>query len=246
LAILELKHLRKEFDKGSAGKLLLFNDISFKMEENENFLSILAPFGSGKSTLLKIISGMENYSSGEILLNNKNFRLEDKKVVLIPEKPSSFPWLNVKENLELIDKKGPVDNIIKLIGLEDYAGHFPDNKSIGFRFRISLGRVLLLNPLLILIDDSLKGMDPVTKQEIYELLKNISHSTGVKFIIATTNISTAAELSDRIIVFSGAPVKIASEFKIKSNTNEEFLQLVTSIEKIFLNDRLTNSINFTI
>ena len=144
----------------------VLENIDFSIIQNPEagqIISILAPYGSGKSTLLRIIGGIENPSAGEVLLNNVNYKTSAQKIIYLSEEPSSFPWLNVRHNLmfasEINSNNGiekNINNIISLVGLNGYENHFPDNASIGFRFRISLARALIINPKFILIDDSLK------------------------------------------------------------------------------------------
>jgi len=256
LSIIEVKNLKKEFDHGPAGKTLVIGDISFRMEGNEPFLALLAPFGSGKSTLLKIIAGIMDAGSGEVLLNGKKLSEAGEKIVYIPEKPSSFPWLSVKENLltgyealsyfKKVPKHG-IEEIIDLIGLRGYEDHFPENSSIGFRFRISLGRALILDPALILIDDTLRLTDAVTKKEIHGMLRDISGRTGIQFFLATTDISEAISLSDRILVMKKKPAEIAGEFIVGQRRDKnELLDLIKSIEELFQKKNTSESINFTI
>jgi NitT/TauT family transport system ATP-binding protein len=247
LALLEVKKIRKEFDLGTQGKFLLFEDISFALGENERFLSILSPFGAGKTTLLKIIAGLEPASSGQVLFNGNNYTKPDGKVVFLPENPTSFPWLNVKENIKLVSgNDNETDQIIKIIGLEGYEDHYPHNRSLGFRFRIALGRALALSPALILIDDSLKKIDQITKSELYEMLENVSHTRNIRFLMASTDISDAVQLSERILVMKKNPSVIAGEFLVTGRDKDSLLELIKSIEDIFQQSNSNRSINFTI
>jgi NitT/TauT family transport system ATP-binding protein len=247
LATLELKNIRKEFDLDTAPcKFLLFEDISFRFEENQEFLSILSPFGAGKSTLLKIIAAIEPKTDGEILLDGKNYLSPNGRIILIPEKSSSFPWLTVEENIKVVSKKTRNDEIIKLIGLEGYENHYPDDNSRGFRFRIAIGRAVSLNPAFILIDDSMKKIDNATKVELYEMLREIARNTKIKFLMATTDISDAVRLSDRILVMKQKPSKIIKEFAVTRKDKGGLLEIISEIEDIFQTSDSNRSINFTI
>jgi ABC-type nitrate/sulfonate/bicarbonate transport system ATPase subunit len=246
VAALEVKNIRKEFDIANSGKLLLFEDISFKFEENEQFVSILSPFGSGKSSLLRIISGIEPPTSGEVLLNGNNYSINSGKIVLIPEEPSSFPWLSVRENIELVSKRDNINEIIKLIGLDGYEDHYPDHRSFGFRFRIAVGRAVSISPAFILIDDTMKRIDFTTKTELYQMLRNIAEVTGIKFLMTTTDISDAVQLSERILIMKKKPSEIVSEFKVMARDKNSLMGVIGRIEDIFQKSDSNKSINFTI
>ena len=203
---LEVKNITKYF-KGEAGsKQLIFEKLSFFISEEHNITSILAPFGGGKTTLLKILSGLDSDYMGEILLNGDKTK---NKFPFIPEKPASFPWLNVKDNIrsivDILEKEERASEIklqelIDLTGLTSYEDHFPHNKSYGFRFRISLARALAVSPQIILLDDPFKLMDSETKDEIFELIKNVASVKKIKFILASSNITEVALLSDKILL----------------------------------------------
>ncbi len=254
MPLLEVKNLKMEFDLEASGKFQLFKDISFKIDENESFLSILAPFRTGKSTLLKIIAGLEKPSGGEVYLNGEIYGNPDGRIIYIPEKSSSLPWLNVAENISscihhtsfgLSQNNAKVEEIIGSIGLNGYENHYPDNESTGFRFRISIGRALALNPALILIDDTIKGCDNLTKKELFDMLKDIAVRTGIKFIFSTADVSAAARLSDRIVIMKGHPAEIVKEFRLKE-TGGINLNLISAIGDIFQKDKSDDSINFII
>ena len=263
-SLLQVKNVSK-FLIGDAGyKINILEGIDFSIsisDTGSSIISILAPFGSGKSTLLKIIAGIESLSNGEVLLNGKPVHRSGIKIPYITEKPSSFPWLNVLQNIEFgmkfnkdSSRKVKTPEIVDLVGLNGYENHFPNNKRTGFRFRISLARALSINPPLILIDDSFKAMDPVTREEIQNLLINISGELKKSFIIATTNVVEAILLSSRILLMSGKPGTIIKEIESKPENllkgdlyeSEKFTYLKNQIENTFRDAKIINTINFSV
>ena len=216
--ILKVSHLSKTFEGPVGTKKKLFDDINLNLSKGQ-FKSILAPLGSGKSTLLRIIAGLEKADSGEIFITDSN--VYTAKIAFIPSRPSSLPWLNVEKNIEYILKliakdsdAGKINEIINLVGLQGYEKHFANNKSIGFRFRISLARALASKPSLILIDEPFNNLDFETKKEIYHLLNDFHNKMDLTFLIATSNISEAVFLSDSVLVVKKNPIKILSEIEI--------------------------------
>ena len=231
---LEIKKLSKEFIDETGFKNKLFQNISFKIAKG-SITTLLAPTGSGKTSFLKIVSGLDKPTTGETVNENSN-------IVFIPSAPSSFPWMTVEENIQFVLKeKSDVKKIIKLVGLEGYENHIPNNKSLGFRFRISLARALALNPSLIVLDEPFIQMDVQTKSEIYELVRNINNSEKQTILLGTTNITEAIYLSDKIILMKKSPGEILQEINVefgKERTleildKEEFHSLRTRIEKIY-------------
>jgi ABC-type nitrate/sulfonate/bicarbonate transport system ATPase subunit len=261
--LLQVKNVSKYFEMPAGAKKHVLENINMSVKysgENGQIISILAPFGSGKTTLLRIIAGLAKPSSGEIRYNEKIYNNSIQKIIYISEKSSSFPWFNVKQNLSFaseINKKNNVEkNIgetISLVGLTGYENHFPHNDSIGFRFRISLARALVVKPELILIDDSIKKLDIETKEEIYRLINNVAVKLNINFIIATTNISSAIKLSDSIFMMKKEPGFIFNELKLRKEpgkrlelTSNEFSVVKKEIEALFKSKNLVDEISFTV
>ena len=188
----------------------LLEDINLKINYEE-FTAILAPAGAGKSSLLKIIADLEPLSSGKITDNSK-------KKIFIPSEPSSFPWLNVKENILFNIKDHDQDklqNIINLVGLEGYKDHYPNNKSHGFRFRIAIARAIMNDADLIIIDEPFTKMRDEIKNGIYHLLRKIQSEKKTSIVFGTSNMSEAIILSDKIFLMHKNPGKILDSFRIK-------------------------------
>ena len=216
--ILNVSNLTKIFEGPAGTKKKLFENINVDLSAGQ-FKSILAPIGSGKSTLLKIIAGLGKATSGEVKISDLN--KDSSKIVLIPSNPSSLPWLNVEKNIEYIFKviSKKIDNkkikeIINIVGLQGYETHFANNKSIGFRFRISLARALAVNPSVILIDEPFNNLDFNTKKEIYHNINDIYNNMNISFLLATSNISEAIFLSDSILVLQRNPIKVLGEIEV--------------------------------
>jgi len=131
-----------------------------------------------------------------------------------------LPWLNVTENIEFNVKernKTEISEIISFVGLEGYNDHFPNNKSIGFRFRISLARAIVNNPELILIDDSLSALSAKRRIKLFSLLRKLASDKEIPIIYTTSSISDAVRLADKVILLSGSPAGIISQKNIFIN-----------------------------
>lgn len=209
--MLEIKNLSKYYSDQYGNKVKLFTNISFTIEEGK-ITSIIAPVGSGKTSLLKIISRLEHPNDGEILVNGNG------KIIYIPPEPSSFPWLSVKENVVFALNSYSTEKIselINIVGLEGYSEHYPDDNSLGFRFRIALARSLAHNPKCICIDEPFNKMDLITKLELYQLLRKIKDELKTTLLITTTNITEAILLSDRIYLMGKVPASIFEAIQLE-------------------------------
>lgn len=246
--LLKITNLSKVYTDQVGYRIHLLENVSAEIKENE-FISFLAPSGSGKTSLLKILAGLEDPTSGQV----ENFK---NKIIFIPTKPSSFTWLNVYENISFESSKNleEIKNIINLVGLSGYEDHYPDNKSEGFRFRISLGRALAHNPKIVLIDEPFNNLNHVTRQEIYLMLRDIFIKTGITFVLGTTNITEAVFLSEKIYLMKKNPgeiiddilINLPKEREIKIIDNASFIKLRDEVEQK-LKERLNRLLyNFSI
>ncbi len=233
---LEIRNLSKSYVNDVGLNQIILEDVNFEIhspESNGSFTTILAPFGSGKTTLLKIIAGLENYT-GEVNLNRKGIPKPYNEIIYIPEKPSSYPWLNVRENIELPSKLNKLDKsvslemneLINLVGLSGYEDFYTSPDMSGFRLRIAIARALSFNPKLILLDDVLKNLDGETRLELIELLKNLT-AKKYSFLLAATNISDAILLSEKIYLMKKNPGQIVKQINIPKPIKIEDSEIIT-------------------
>ncbi len=221
--IISFRNISKSYLIESGFSKRVFNELNFELNFTENkFISLIAPNGSGKSTLLKLTAGLIRSDSGKIIVNGNNVDEATGNIVYIPSEPASIPWLNVKENIEFGISKDRLsvertNFIISLIGLEGYEEHIPDNNSIGFRFRLSLGRALYSNPELILLDEPFNKLDFITKEELFSMFKNVFKRFETKFLLATSNLLDASFLSDEVIIFSKEQSGIIENLRIEKS-----------------------------
>ncbi|KUG25122.1 abc transporter atp-binding protein [hydrocarbon metagenome] len=248
--ILEVNNLSKDYNDATGFNVHLLEDISLEVTEN-SITTILAPAGAGKTSLLKILSGIESLTSGQIKINSAN-----QRVVYIPSKPSSFPWYSVKQNISLVNRDDEkIKSIVEFVGLEGYEDHFPDNNSVGFRFRISLARALAVEPGIIILDEPFsKEIKPVTLQRLYELLLALKSKLGITFLLGTSNLSEAILLSDEIYIMQKEPGKIIDSVQISFDNernvelmrSEKFIDYRNKIEELLKNQKEQSLSNITI
>lgn len=175
--ILEISNLKKIYhDKNS--EITAIDNISLLLKDKE-FVSIVGPSGCGKSTLLSILSGLEEKSGGDILLD-KNL-----KVGYMLQKDSLFPWRTILENclvgLEVTNtlndtSKKRVIRLLETYGLKDFMNKYPDSLSGGMRQRVALIRTLATDPDILFLDEPFSALDYVTRlalsDDLYRIIKN--------------------------------------------------------------------------
>ena len=175
--ILEISNLKKIYhDKNS--EITAIDNISLLIKDKE-FVSIVGPSGCGKSTLLSILSGLEEKSGGDILLD-KNL-----KVGYMLQKDSLFPWRTILENclvgLEVTNtlndtSKKRVIRLLGTYGLKDFMNKYPDSLSGGMRQRVALIRTLATDPDILFLDEPFSALDYVTRlalsDDLYRIIKN--------------------------------------------------------------------------
>lgn len=212
--MIELENITKKVIK-SKDELVILNNINVKFKQG-NFYAIMGYSGSGKSTLLNIIGLLDNPTSGIIFLNGIDpLNLTEKEVNTIRLKEIGYVFqecylsenLNVYENimmpllinksLSVQEKKEVVNELLKMINLQDRANHFPKELSGGERQRIAIARALVNNPRIIIADEPTGNLDRENEQIIFNLLKNLSNIG--KCIIVVSHSEKIKEYADEIL-----------------------------------------------
>ena len=222
MEILKVDNLTKIYGKDTT-KVIALDHISFSVEKGE-FVAIVGASGSGKSTLLHLIGGVDRPSSGKVFIDGKdifNFDADKlaifrrRQVGLIYQFYNLIPILNVEENITLplsldnreVDKE-KLNDILKLLGLQNRRTHLPNELSGGQQQRTSIGRALITNPTIILADEPTGNLDSKSSDEIVALLKKSNKELNQTIIMITHNMEIA-KVADRIIKIEDG--KIISE-----------------------------------
>ena len=212
MEILKVDNLTKIYGKDTT-KVIALDHISFSVEKGE-FVAIVGASGSGKSTLLHLIGGVDRPSSGKVFIDGKdifNFDADKlaifrrRQVGLIYQFYNLIPILNVEENITLplsLDNrevdKGKLNDMLKLLGLQNRRTHLPNELSGGQQQRTSIGRALITNPTIILADEPTGNLDSKSSDEIVALLKKSNKELNQTIIMITHNMEIA-KVADRII-----------------------------------------------
>lgn len=222
MEILKVENLTKIYGKDST-KVVALDHVSFSVEKGE-FVAIVGASGSGKSTLLHLIGGVDRPTSGKVFIDGKDiFNFNDDKLAIFRRRQvgliyqfyNLIPILNVEENITLplsldnheIDKE-KLNEMLKLLGLQNRRLHLPNELSGGQQQRTSIGRALITNPTIILADEPTGNLDSKSSDEIVALLKKSNKELNQTIIMITHNMEIA-KVADRIIKIEDG--KIISE-----------------------------------
>ncbi|MBU9714018.1 ABC transporter ATP-binding protein [Evansella tamaricis] len=200
----------------------IIESLSFTIHSSE-FVSILGPSGSGKTTLFKLITGLEQPSSGDILLNGKYMKNRLGCVGYMPQKDLLLPWRTILQNASLplelrgVKKKVAYQQVIELLeefGLKGLEDELPSVLSGGMKQRVSFLRSILSGANLLLLDEPFSSLDAITRLSMQEWLLNLWEKRKTTVLFITHDVDEALFLSDRIFVLSETPVRHLKEVPI--------------------------------
>ncbi|WP_262021728.1 ABC transporter ATP-binding protein [Vibrio quintilis] len=226
----EVKQLNKSF-----GKTVILNDIDLKMEAG-GFTVLLGPSGCGKSTLLRLIAGLEDVTSGEIIIGGKDVTLADPKdrdIAMVFQSYALFPHMTVSENIGFgmkINKK-PTEQIekrVKEVADMLQIGHLldrtPAQLSGGQRQRVAIGRALMRQPKVFLFDEPLSNLDAKLRGEMRLELKKLHASLDSTIIYVTHDQIEAMTLATKIVLLNkGIPQQIGTPYEIYNQPSNVFV-----------------------
>lgn len=209
MSYIELNEVSKKYESGQS-EILANDKISFKLDEGR-LLIIVGASGAGKTTLLNIIGGMEQATSGDIIIDGKNLsKLNDKDLTKYRRDDVGFvfqhynliPNLTALENVELASEISKdslkADEILDQVGLSKREGNFPSQLSGGEQQRVAIARALAKNPKLLLCDEPTGALDYKTGKNILKLLQDASRNFNSTVIIITHN-SLIKPMADEVI-----------------------------------------------
>ena len=210
--IIKAKQLSKIYGSNN-NKVIALNNVNLEINSGE-FVSVIGPSGSGKSTLLHILSGLDNPTSGQVLLDDKDiYKHTEKELSALRRKSFGFvfqqfnllPVLTASENISmpvLLDKKQPdkeyLNEISSLLGIADRLNHLPHELSGGQQQRVAIARALIAKPDIIFADEPTGNLDSKSGSEVMNLLIKTSKQFG-KTLVVITHDDRIAKLADRKI-----------------------------------------------
>ena len=200
----------------SFGPTLAVDSVSFEFAEN-SFVSIVGPSGCGKSTLLRLVAGLIQPSSGEIIVRNEPVTKPLHDIGMVFQSPVLLPWRSTLKNILFVAEMGGLRasahrqraiELMALAGLTGFEQSYPHELSGGMQQRVSICRAMLLRPSLILMDEPFGALDVITRERMGFALQTLWDESRSTVLFVTHSISEAILLSDTVVVMTSRPGKI--------------------------------------
>ena len=235
----EVKDLTKRF-----GDLLVLDHMNFDIKKNE-FVCVVGPTGCGKTTFLNCLTRIHQPSEGDLFIDGEPADPRKHNISFIFQEPSALPWLTVEENIAygLKIKKLPkdeinkrVEQIIKLMGLQDSRKKYPGDLSVSVAQRVVIGRSFAMQPDLLLMDEPYGQMDVKMRFYLEDEVIRLWKELGSTVVFITHNIEEAVYLAERVIILSNKPANIKEEIKIdlphpRNVADPKFIEYRAEVER---------------
>lgn len=231
-----IQNLHKNFPS-KKGSLLALKDINMQVNRNE-FVCVVGASGCGKSTLLHIIAGLEEFTSGEILLDGHPIDGPGADRGMVFQNYTLYPWLTVAQNIEfglelqkmsVAERKQRVSYYMEIVGLTRFADALPRALSGGMKQRVAIARALANEPDILLMDEPFGALDAQTKEILQEFMLQIWRQTQTSVLMVTHDVEEAVFLAQRIYVLSARPGQIKAEVKINLDGDRDLSAKATEV-----------------
>ncbi len=219
--ILEVRNLHKRY-LSPQGETEALRDINFKVHRRE-FVCVIGPSGCGKSTLIRILAGLENHSSGDVLLDDKPVSGPGRDRGMVFQGYSLFPWLTVKKNVmfgpemsgysyDTAEREARL--WLDVVGLTKFADAYPHQLSGGMRQRVAIARALVNQPRILLMDEPFGALDAQTRAKMQTHLLEIWRNLDITILFITHDLDEAIYLADRILVLKAHPGEVQEVIEV--------------------------------
>lgn len=215
--IIEISGVSKTY----GGNKLAIDNVSLSIAKGE-FLTIIGPSGCGKTTLLRLINGLTDFDSGNILVMNRHMHEWDKvqlrrSIGFVIQNAGLFPHLSVKQNMQFVMSISGIDEDMQEKRAHELADlveivvsqldEFPESLSGGQQQRVGVARALAMKPQIMLMDEPLGALDNVTRRKIQIELQKIHNKTGATFVMVTHDLKEAFTLGTRVVIMNKGRVE---------------------------------------
>jgi NitT/TauT family transport system ATP-binding protein len=214
-----LRGITKTYDSGVAA----LGPFDLKVRKGE-FVALVGPSGCGKSTALRIIAGLSAATSGDVrIAHHGEAGKPGQGIGFVFQEPTLMPWTSVRENVRLplrlarmpvAEANGRIDEALQRVGLLDFAQSYPRELSGGMKMRVSLARALVTDPDILLMDEPFAALDEITRFRLNNDLLALWRNLRKTVIFVTHSVFESVYLSQRVVVMSSRPGRIAAEISV--------------------------------
>jgi NitT/TauT family transport system ATP-binding protein len=204
------------------GTVDALDNISFEIQPGE-FVCLVGPSGSGKSTLLRIVAGLIQPQQGRVWLDGQVVTTPRSSIGIVFQKANLMPWRTVCDNVALplemerlpsVEIQQRAQALIDLVGLTGFEESYPHGLSGGMEQRVAIARALIHNPTVLLLDEPFGSLDALTRERMALELTRIWSTQRTTVVMVTHSIQEAVFLSDRVLVMTDRPGRIAAAIPI--------------------------------
>ena len=216
-----LRDVTKIYDNG----VLALGPIDLAVKRGE-FVSLLGPSGCGKSTALRLIAGLGAATSGVVHIERTVATVKGGHPIgFVFQEPTLMPWTTVRENVRLplklahatpTDADARIDEALAQVGLSEFANAYPRELSGGMKMRVSLARALVTDPDILLMDEPFAALDEITRFRLNNDLLALWRNLHKTVIFVTHSVFESVYLSQRVLVMTSRPGRIATEIAIRT------------------------------
>jgi nitrate ABC transporter ATP-binding subunit len=212
--MIELWQLRKEYPTPT-GAAVIVKDFTLKVRAGE-FVCIIGHSGCGKSTVLSILMGLNEETSGNVVVDGKEVTGPGRDRGVVFQSAALLPWMTVRDNLLLAiapqagaqthEERGQLaDRYLTQVGLDGLGDCMPDELSAGMRQRVGIARAFAVEPKVLLLDEPFSLLDALTRFELQDQLVQICERTRKTVLMVTHDVDEALLLADRIVMMTNGP-----------------------------------------
>ncbi|MGE3968644.1 MAG: ABC transporter ATP-binding protein [Dongiaceae bacterium] len=222
--LVSLRNVAKTYEVDGGSTVAALQSVSIDIADKQ-FVSLIGPSGCGKSTIMSIVAGLLEPSTGEVLIDGHPpaRAREAHELGIVFQQPVLLPWRTIRANCRLLlevaglrsaETETRIQELLELVGLQDFADLHPNQLSGGMRQRAAIARALCLDPLLLLMDEPFAALDEFTRLQLNKELLRVWAQRRKTIIFVTHNIAEAVFLSDRVIAMSPRPGCVIEDLAI--------------------------------
>lgn len=222
MPILELKNVTISFPFAEGGRLPVLEGASLAVEEHE-LVALIGPSGCGKTTTLNALAGQRKPDAGQVLLGGKPVAGVNPAVGYISQADTLLPWRTVMGNVALgLELRGVskgerlerARDLIVRMGLSGFEKSYPRELSGGMKKRVTIARVLAMDPRVLMMDEPFAPLDALTKEKLQDEILELWENTGCTILYVTHDLTEAIALADRVVLMSARPGRVTGEYPI--------------------------------
>jgi NitT/TauT family transport system ATP-binding protein len=201
------------------GGVQALHRVSLRVQRGE-IVAVVGRSGCGKSTLLRIAAGLQHPVDGRIVVDGDAVTSPRADVSLMFQDASLLPWRTVRANVALplelrrSADTSRVDEMLELVGLQEFAHARPAQLSGGMAQRCALARALVLRPSVLLLDEPFGALDAFTRESLTQAVYDLCHARGAAVLLVTHSVAEAIFLADRVVVLTARPGRIAADVSV--------------------------------